>query len=171
MLTKFQSTHSRGVRLIRSFDISQVRVISIHALTRSATTVNKGSTILRYISIHALTRSATWRRFSWYARIAYFNPRTHEECDEQRDGLLLLRIGISIHALTRSATSFDYRNAVASIPFQSTHSRGVRPVVFLNEKGISQFQSTHSRGVRQRNLSLTISALDFNPRTHEECDR
>ena len=32
------------------------------------------------------------------------------------------------------------------------------------------FQSTHSRGVRQGQTAFTFTPMDFNPRTHEECD-
>ena len=100
----FQSTHSRGVRhciaelyvfegfisihaLTRSAtsDFEELRQdlsISIHALTRSATTtttINRGG---GGISIHALTRSATGRRVGRGRDRPHFNPRTHEECDD-----------------------------------------------------------------------------------------
>ena len=78
----FQSTHSRGVRPIVFEDFQRVILISIHALTGSAT--------------HCLNLLSH--------NISYFNPRTHGECD-----IFLLS------ALTLAAT------------FQSTHSRGVRP--------------------------------------------
>ncbi len=83
------------------------------------------------------------------ARISYFNPRTHEECD-----MIMFKL------LNRSNQ------------FQSTHSRGVRRVagcyacvrwrdfnprtheecdeeLGLEDWGIVSFQSTHSRGVRR----------------------
>ena len=56
----FQSTHSRGVRLNQSVHQDRTATISIHALTRSATT----------------KRSQTKQQRS------DFNPRTHEECDQ-----------------------------------------------------------------------------------------
>ena len=34
----------------------------------------------------------------------------------------------------------------------------------------TEFQLTHSRGVRHLYLSLTISQMHFNSRTHVECD-
>ena len=99
--------------------------ISIHALTRSATiftiVLNSGSVI----SIHALTRSATTKaRLHWGQR-SHFNPRTHEECD--------CRISIPRDD---------------KVPFQSTHSRGVRQIPAQRSSKIGLFQSTHSRGVR-----------------------
>ena len=122
----FQSTHSRGVRLISFAKFASLRAVSIHALTRSATSF-KGFLFFfaDSVSIHALTRSATkfyviimeyFRKFqSTHSRGVRlyipgnsalnpcFNPRTHEECD------LLHRqssysLSVSIHALTRSAT-------------------------------------------------------------------
>ena len=77
--------------------------------------------------------------------------------------------------------------------FQSTHSRGVRPALTMDEARALLFQSTHSRGVRRRfgrvaynSMEVSIHALtrsatvysclsslalpSFNPRTHEECD-
>ena len=143
---RFQSTHSRGVRLWKCWARLDYDSISIHALTRSATFCLE-NIMCSYVN---------------------FNPRTHEECDLSK--LITRRsTGISIHALTRSATILTWlfflsahisihaltRSAtlIATIrlinpTFQSTHSRGVRLFhPFLN-RGVSQFQSTHSRGVR-----------------------
>ena len=97
----FQSTHSRGVRraLVSHFLLF---LVSIHALTRSAT--SSLSIYLTYfkfqsthsrgvrlclapscrsirVSIHALTRSAT-QRYKQCLIMPSFNPRTHEECDQ-----------------------------------------------------------------------------------------
>ena len=55
----FQSTHSRGVRLIFLTALSTSDLISIHALTGSATYERLGFYIEVEISIHALTGSAT----------------------------------------------------------------------------------------------------------------
>ena len=57
-----------------------VSYISIHALTWSATEVIAGKHGNGHISIHALTWSATYR-IGKGGRTAYFNPRTHMECD------------------------------------------------------------------------------------------
>ena len=56
----FQSTHSRGVR--RGTPTSYPTLpVSIHALTRSATSNFNYAERCRIVSIHALTRSATAR--------------------------------------------------------------------------------------------------------------
>ena len=56
---KFQSTHSRGVRLTDRGKWNLIDEVSIHALTRSATNKPWQLPISDYVSIHALTRSAT----------------------------------------------------------------------------------------------------------------
>ena len=56
---QFQSTHSRGVRLETVEIPLESTIISIHALTRSATVKNSDIENNAIISIHALTRSAT----------------------------------------------------------------------------------------------------------------
>ena len=80
--SKFQSTHSRGVRLIQEGQHIETEAISIHALTRSATADRSQITRERVISIHALTRSATGPMCGGGGPMY-----------------------ISIHALTRSATA------------------------------------------------------------------
>ena len=78
------------------------------------------------ISIHALTKSATSCNWLFLGRLPYFNPRTHKECDISSKPLIALILHfnprtdkecdrsiiqnfapadlISIHALTKSAT-------------------------------------------------------------------
>ena len=90
--------------MIRMPDI--VGVISIHALTRSATEIKKAALAEERISIHALTRSATFWFREAHSHLLHFNPRTHEECD------------LTWH-----------RDVSVFCRFQSTHSRGVRPMV------------------------------------------
>ena len=55
----FQSTHSRGVRHPARKPRHEAIIISIHALTRSATLGMAHTRTFKTISIHALTRSAT----------------------------------------------------------------------------------------------------------------
>ena len=142
------------------------------------------------VSIHALTRSATLDPDLKGSR-ACFNPRTHEECDKVVWDLVKPK-DVSIHALTRSATVLEVVSSNLKL-FQSTHSRGVRrfcdkaniysvsfnprtheecddgsfaPTVGITEVSIHaltrsatvkallkcpacMFQSTHSRGVRR----------------------
>jgi len=100
----FQSTHSQGVRRdVIDFKYSN-HVISIHALTRSATDSFPVMTDRIVISIHALTRSATSSQFSM-SYVLFIFQSTHSQgvrrlvvCIDTDDR------SISIHALTRSAT-------------------------------------------------------------------
>ena len=100
--------------------------------------------------------------------VVNFNSRTHVECD-----LLHLhgqRVNfISTHALTWSATSTGNHH-FHERKFQLTHSRGVRPVMCSSWKRGARFQLTHSRGVRPRNSRARRHAVNFNSRTHVECD-
>ena len=65
-----------------------------------------------------------WLRRQWIM-VKSFNPRTHEGCDTEQ---------------------MQYLKSLAL--FQSTHPRGVRPIVALNDSVQKLFQSTHPRGVR-----------------------
>ena len=99
----------------------------------------------------------------------YFNPRTHEGCDFNTDGVMLSlnnfnprthegcdaseqmgdgRRMISIHAPTRGATAAWFTMLFTSVLFQSTHPRGVRRTTDV----------------------WALTHIDFNPRTHEGCD-
>ncbi len=122
---RFQSTHSQGVRHDEMRALSADDVISIHALTRSATPRCHQTLRGLPISIHALTRSATAVPKAKFLPLIYFNPRTHKECD-------------LIEKLQKRQNKF-----------QSTHSQGVRlgydAITCMNRR----FQSTHSQGVRR----------------------
>ena len=61
--------------------VTGVPTISIHALTWSATLKLDEPIIFLYISIHALTWSATINRIEHICKARNFNPRTHMECD------------------------------------------------------------------------------------------
>ena len=169
---QFQSTHSQGVRHTWGLKAMGMRLISIHALTRSATyllmvlqelvtqfqsTHSQG--VRRkllpfcksrgYISIHALTRSATVFLNLFFNLWRDFNPRTHKECD-----------------------SYAKRTLKPLKGFQSTHSQGVRRKVSGASIQGHLFQSTHSQGVRLgKGRPLFGRIKDFNPRTHKECDK
>ena len=142
----FQSTHSRGVRLGKSHILFPSPIVSIHALTRSATSDLSGREASYRVSIHALTRSATFVVFH-----------------------LLFDVPVSIHALTRSATMNPVGWNELNL-FQSTHSRGVRHLTSISFLSEGLFQSTHSRGVRHVTAKAQEVTACFNPRTHEECD-
>ena len=142
--TKFQSTHSRRVRLLCYKYIHTFIFVSIHALTKSATYALYLPVITIVVSIHALTKSAT---------CMIVNPTNPFD-------------RVSIHALTKSATPQIFLYST-SASFQSTHSRRVR----LYHSAVldllcGRFQSTHSRRVRRffeitkrRNETVSIHAL------------
>ena len=121
------------------------------------------------ISIHALTRSATSSaRYSRLHRYN-FNPRTHEECDIWLVHFFNIFV-ISIHALTRSATTIHTyairrkrisihaltRSATAltaspTTPLTISIHALTRSATFVYFVDVfkKSFQSTHSRGVRR----------------------
>ena len=117
-LTKSATTHT--------CDVCAHLDISIHALTKSATDTGALRKAWAVISIHALTKSAT-------VSVPYL-----QGIDD-----------ISIHALTKSATDdlVTYINDWRE--FQSTHSQRVRPSISAtSDSTLSLFQSTHSQRVR-----------------------
>src|SRR5699024_4553472 len=101
-MCKFQSTHSRGVRLCRFSCPSLVfKFQSTHSRGVRLCLLKLTKMVLRFQSTHS--RGVRPSSTRWCTRISYFNPRTHEECD--KDLVITLRkLVISIHALTRSAT-------------------------------------------------------------------
>ena len=150
----------------RSRSISRFQ-ISTHALTWSATWLQHLLQNAPRISTHALTWSATnsWHNLFMIRKFQlthsrgvrpgndgksvnrfHFNSRTHVECDFAQ-GSLRTNTNISTHALTWSAT-------------EATKAL----------EGGSKFQLTHSRGVRLGNANDAAAVLDFNSRTHVECD-
>src|SRR5579875_66672 len=143
----FQSTHSQGVRLLETASFSLTAGISIHALTRSATS------IIRFND----------------SPILYFNPRTHKECDVLQLARFSNRV-ISIHALTRSATKLT--NILRSNPNISIHAltRSATTVdqLIYGEEEISIHALTRSATCDLHIFLFTY--IDFNPRTHKECD-
>ena len=117
---------SRGARLKTHINHSQLKCISTHALTRSATepivhylyhvnisthaltrsaTYNKNkTTTTNPISTHALTRSATIAASNIAVLPYHFNSRAHVERDPTLRAPHRARTSISTHALTWSAT-------------------------------------------------------------------
>ena len=100
----------------------------------------------------------------------YFNPRTHMECDKLFS-VYCFRSFISIHALTWSATKFFMREDANGL-FQSTHSHGVRRFRVPDAADIVVDFNPRTHMECDRNgLLITDRTTDFNPRTHMECDR
>ena len=125
----------------------QTVLISIHALTWSATFYFFGVRFENKISIHALTWSAT--NILGYKRVKTQFQSTHSHG-------VRLKIFDNIHDPNT---------------FQSTHSHGVRLLFSVFSSSVFPFQSTHSHGVRPKILPANEMIDDFNPRTHMECDK
>ena len=168
---KFQSTHSRGVRHYWSDEMLEPAEISIHALTRSAT---PSLLFLMCASVGFQSTHSRGVRRKWFKRCYNANQfqSTHSR-GVRRSGLgdvndILI---ISIHALTRSATRVRLQHMHLTV-FQSTHSRGVRPSFFYRYLA-SIIISIHAltRSATDRYTVQSSRAKNFNPRTHEECDK
>ena len=81
---RFQSTHSRGVRLKLCSFLPLTKTISIHALTRSATVIlGMVGGSRKYFNPRTHEECDRQPRRLWDKR-SNFNPRTHEECDQKR---------------------------------------------------------------------------------------
>ena len=98
----------------------------------------------------------------------HFNSRTHVECDNL-GWVRFIDSAISTRALTWSATSAGW---IAKKHSEiSTHaltwSATSRPLMAPRSRS---FQLTHSRGVRQTIAGKSGVPMDFNSRTHVECD-
>ena len=102
--------------------------------------------LLTTVSIHAPTRGATCQHCNVIVQHNCFNPRTHEGCDS-----LFYKLYITFHV------------------FQSTHPRGVRPLL-LGIKSL-MFVSIHAptRGATYI-IRVYTNIKSFNPRTHEGGD-
>ena len=144
--------------------------ISIHALTKSATSRLSKALARVIISIHALTKSATTSKrdlclllFDFNPRThkecdnlfffkddicTYFNPRTHKECDLKSLAISLSNTSISIHALTKSATRHElYFEDCNNISIHAL-TKSATPNYTVFPKDANEFQSTHSQRVR-----------------------
>ena len=117
------------------------------------------------ISIHAPARGATSTAAMYTFAVPHFNPRTREGCDNAalpapdvagdfnprtREGCdhfnsngICVADAISIHAPARGATAANNNTARNAMLFQSTHPRGVRPLVGL-EFTIAVWISIHA---------------------------
>ena len=164
----FQSTHSRGVRLqLDSAVLDQLQFQSTHSRgVRPLRLVY--NIVTRVVSIHALTRSATPRPSQFVSNEMF--QSTHSRGVRRVMSNLFNFESVFQSTHSRGVRPFLKRNGIYSDLFQSTHSRGVRRsslCIVCSKKG---FQSTHSRGVRPKEKPFPIDHTCFNPRTHEECD-
>ena len=104
-ISKFQSTHPHGVRLIGRYRRSKRLEVSIHAPTRGATSVtgdHSDTHAFQSTHPHGVRLSTSNILLTF---IYSFNPRTHTGCDIIRRGSSK-RFEVSIHAPTRGATIF-----------------------------------------------------------------
>ena len=168
-VTKFQSTHPRGVRHIASDDTVQIERVSIHAPAWGATPASVeagrnelfqsthprgvrrwygvGDWLRLRVSIHAPAWGATFVGAPVLALLAGFNPRTRVGCDEcKRQFSVVPKMFQSTHPrgvrLNKNLHIFNH------FLFQSTHPRGVRLYHRAAREHYVEFQSTHPRGVR-----------------------
>ncbi len=163
-------------------------LISIHALTRSATCAIYTFDLPDFpISIHALTRSATVSivplkllvsqnlfqsthsrgvRLDFVESIGALFQSTHSRT--------YTAVPISIHALTRSATAVAWFFDLVKIYFNPrTHEECDALPFLLFNLAIRDFNPrTHEECDEHLNQSLShrYNRYHFNPRTHEECD-
>ena len=145
--SRFQSTHSRGVRHSPTLAVNATFLVSIHALTRSATSACSCLSLASGVSIHALTRSATFLLQTNRLLDISFNPRTHEECDMGGSCRQPYRRGFN----PRTHEECDTAGGVA-----------VGFCVRFNPR-------THEECDSYERVNRAWVA-SFNPRTHEECD-
>ena len=168
--TKFQSTHSRGVRPSTISGIPIALSISIHALTRSATCCKNLQPILSHNFNPRTHEECDFLRLIECYFQFNFNPRTHEECDQRQSKACRPRYPISIHALTRSATSDNIGIVGTVIDFNPrTHEECDVALPRLVSFLLNFNPRTHEECDEGMDSMLTV-CLDFNPRTHEECD-
>ena len=123
----------------------------------------------------------------------HFNPRTHEGCDGKSGRGKSVITLISIHAPMKDATSdvgerFLFREISIHAPMKDATFNA------LTSSTLALFQSTHPWRMRHKPIDITRKELyisihapmkdatlrvasirppsyDFNPRTHEGCDR
>ena len=146
-INRFQSTHSRGVRLPGI--IPPLANLGFNPRTHEECDISYRATLdeeSRFQSTHS--RGVRLRSLKRMRSTRY----------------------VSIHALTRSATGS--KSPVSSaLMFQSTHSRGVRPS-FFKRNAICFTVSIHAltRSATCYYINCDVEKGGFNPRTHEECD-
>jgi len=166
----FQSTHSRGVRQNSEEKLKLKELVSIHALAGSATKRSKQIANMTEVSIHALAGSATISSSVKQIAFISFNPRTRGECDMQ---VQMGQAGkLSFNPRTRGECDYFYGEGATLLEkFQSTHSRGVRPV-FLVSNSYWAYVSIHALAgsATLTGYHWATSKVCFNPRTRGECD-
>ena len=170
-LGSFQSTHSQGVRRLHSSWMGRyLKYFNPRTHKECDMWLFLVNLLVFRISIHALTRSATAGASVEVVDQNDFNPRTHKECDGQGIDPANFKDSFqSTHSQGVRLHKIIYQLTLSK--FQSTHSQGVRPDAGVPYPFAWLFQSTHSQGVRLLIISTSlVRLLNFNPRTHKECD-
>ena len=124
-------------------------LVSIHAPARGATIVaNVGETIAIVVSIHAPARGATVYVQSCHSTNSSFNPRTRTGCD-----FIFRAVFIAVtrfNPRTRTGCDKKYvRYTLSSKGFNPRTRTGCDLLVFCSVNKRPLFQSTHPHGVRQ----------------------
>ena len=168
-LTKFQLTHSRGVRRVSSnwirhnltFQLTHSRGVRQFFFSSIVTTLPFQLTHSR--GVRPMARVYLLCLFSFQLTHSRgVRPLFYDQSHGFRP--------ISTHALTWSATTI-FCNSLEVAEFQLTHSRGVRPKIPRAVNFCFRFQLTHSRGVRLYRIGVKAQSIPhFNSRTHVECD-
>ena len=145
----FQSTHPRGVRQIIGKLRITIRIISIHAPARGATSSCPWLDECVYISIHAPARGATGLRQKPLSLESSFQSTHPRGVRRRRDGAGDAWRKISIHAPARGATGHVGRFQIVRAISIHAPARGATALCFYHPNLCSH----------------------FNPRTREGCDR
>ena len=122
---------------------------------------------LRLVSIHASARDATSQMKGLTGAIKFQStrPRGTRQYDDRTVTLSI----VSIHASARDATKY-FRMCRDNLLFQSTRPRGTRHGLLNGIVEHSEFQSTRPRGTRRSMYLSRTFRSSFNPRVREGRD-
>ena len=155
---RFQFTLSRGERPTATTALS----VSLYFNSRSHEESDhpvEGSDIGILISIHALTRRATSVQAYYSYTYVYFNSRSHEESDLRKNEESSRRT-ISIHALTRRATAFaPWPDARTGISIHALTRRATGSISLIMPEKIISIHALTRRATA--NIDNLISKLPF----------
>ena len=147
--TQFQSTHPRGVRLVKHL-FPHLTPLGFNPRTR----------------VGCDTLENQFRKDS-----GSFNPRTRVGCDGPQASGLLCPVPVSIHAPAWGATTTAADRLTSGTTFQSTHPRGVRRGKHYT-RTIPGAVSIHAPawGATPTIWAARPGKPGFNPRTRVGCD-
>ena len=100
-----------------------------------------------------------------------FNPCTHEGCDAEDTRIRDVVTDISIHAPMKGATDMTERKKTTSNISIHAPMKGATQLDYLQELVDKNFNPRTHEGCDKSMLSCVPPiVMDFNPRTHEGCD-